>query len=125
MTKQKLRVFILDDEFLINRSLQIAIKSKGHEVQSAFSAEEALNLWKVFQPHLAFVDILLPGISGLDFLKQRPKNFPTKIVLISAHDNLNQEEIISAGADLFAKKPFENIFDFVEKCLNLIPPQET
>ena len=120
MVEKNFRVFILDDEFLINRSLQMAFNSLGHEVQPAFSAEEALKLWEDFKPHLAFVDILLPGMSGLDFLKQRSKSFPTKIVLISAHDDLNQEEIISVGADSFVKKPFENIFDFVEKSLDLL-----
>lgn len=120
MSEKKFRVFILDDEFLINRSLQMAVSSMGHEVQAAFSAEEALNLWKNFQPHLAIIDILLPGRNGLDFVKQRPKDFSTKIILISAHDNLNQEDIVSVGADLFVKKPFENIFHFVERSLNLL-----
>ena len=120
MIETKFRVFILEDEFLINRSLQITVKSMGHEVQSALSAEEALKSWRNFQPHLAFVDILLPGMSGLEFLKQRPKDFPTKIVLISAHDNLDQDEITEAGADFFVKKPFENIFEFVKKSLNLL-----
>ena len=120
MDKEKKRVLVLDDEFLINRSLQMVLQSLGHEVQSVFSAEEALSVWDDFKPHLAFVDILLPGMTGLDFLKKRPKNFPTKIVLISAHDDLNQEEIEGAGADAFVKKPFENIFDFVEKSLRLL-----
>lgn len=120
MTEKSFRVFVLDDEFLINRSLEMALKSMGHEVQSAFNAEEALSSWRAFQPHLAFVDILLPGRSGLDFLKQRPRDCFAKIVLISAHDDLNEEEIATAGADLFVKKPFENIFDFVEKSLDLL-----
>lgn len=118
--KKSFRIFILDDEFLINRSLQIAAVSMGHQVQKAFSAEEALDLWDKFKPDLAFVDILLPGMSGLDFLKQRPQGFSTKVILLSAHDDLNKEEIQSAGADLFVKKPFKNVFKFVERSLQLL-----
>jgi len=120
MMTKKFKVFILDDEYLINRSLQIAFQSMGHEIQSAFNSEEALPLWKSFKPDLAIIDILLPGRSGLDFVKQRPKNFSTKIILISAHDNLDEGKISSVGADLFVKKPFENIFQFVEKSLKLL-----
>jgi len=120
MNEKKNKVFILDDEYLINRSLQMAFGSMGHETESAFSAEEAFPLWKNFKPDLAIIDILLPGMSGLDFVKQRSKSFVTKIVLISAHDNLDEEKIASVGVDLFVKKPFENVFDFVEKSLELV-----
>ncbi|MBC6414827.1 MAG: response regulator [Bdellovibrionales bacterium] len=114
------KVFILEDEYLITRSLQIILESMGHQVQSTSSGEEALNLWGKFKPDLAFIDILLPGMNGLDFLKKRPQHFLTKIVLISAHDNLNEKELLSLGACLFVKKPFKNIFQLVKSSLQLL-----
>ncbi|MCY4321072.1 MAG: response regulator [Bdellovibrionaceae bacterium] len=117
--KKAFKILIVDDEPLIAHSLKLAGESLGHITKIAFSAEEALDIWSSFKPDLAFIDILMSGMSGLDLLKKIPKA-STKTVLISAHDKLNEEEIKTAGADLFIKKPFEDIFKIIQKAEKLM-----
>ena len=115
MPKRALKILIVDDEPLIGRSFKLAGESLGHQIKAVSSSEEALKLWPLFQPDLAFIDILMSGISGLELLKKIPKGFHTKTVLISAHDQLDEEEIKKAGADCFIKKPFDDIFSLIQK----------
>ena len=118
--KKALKILVVDDEPLIGRSLQMASESLGHQAKAVFSAEEALTVWPFFQPDLAFIDILMPGMSGLELLKKIPKNISQKTILISAHDKLNEEEIKKAGADCFIKKPFDDIFKLIQQAEQLI-----
>ena len=114
--KKALKILIVDDEPLIGRSLKMAGGNLGHQTKAVAGGEEALELWPVFQPDVAFVDILMSGMSGLELLKKVPRDCPpAKIILISAHDKLNKEEIKQAGADSFIKKPFDDIFDIIRQ----------
>lgn len=117
-----LKILVLDDEFLIRRSLQMTAESLGHQVKTAADGKTALSFWSDFNPDLAFVDILMPGMTGFEFLKKIPKDSSAKIILISAHDNLEEKEIKSAGASLFVKKPFDDIFKLMEKAVKLVLP---
>ena len=120
MPKRALKILIVDDEPLISRSFKMAGESLGHQIKTVSSAEEALKIWPLFQPNLAFIDILMSGMSGLELLKKIPKDFQTKTVLISAHDQLDEEEIKKAGADHFIKKPFDDIFSLIQKLAILV-----
>ena len=117
--KKKLKILIVDDEPLISRSLKMASESLGHLAKNVSSAEEALTVWPLFQPDLAFIDILMSGMSGLELLKQIPRKSHAKTILISAHDKLNEEEIKKAGADFFVKKPFDDIFVLIQQAEQL------
>ena len=118
--KKTLKILVIDDEPLIGRSLEMAGKSLGHQVKAVFSGEEALTIWPLFQPDLAFVDILMSGMSGLELLKKISKDSLTKIILISAHDKLNEKKLKSAGADGFVRKPFDDIFKLIQQAEQLI-----
>ena len=118
--KKSLKILIVDDELLIGRSLKMAGESLGHQAKAVSSGEEALSLWPLFHPDVAFIDILMSGMSGLELLKKIPKNSPAKTILISAHDKLSEEEIKQAGADCFIKKPFNDIFSLIYQAEKLI-----
>ena len=123
--KRKLKILIVDDEPLISRSLKLASESLGHLAKNVSSAEEALTVWPLFQPDLAFIDILMSGMSGLELLKKIPKESQAKTILISAHDELDEEEIKKAGTDFFVKKPFNDIFDLIQQSEKLIEKSES
>ena len=116
-----MKIFILDDEFLIRSSLEKVALGLGHHVLTAQSAEEAEQKWLDFDPDLAFIDILLPGMSGLEFLKKLKQRgrIRAKIVLISAHGEIKSQDIESVGASRLVKKPFDNIFQLMEDSINL------
>ena len=117
---QNFKILVVDDELLIRKAITLSAKQRGHKTQSAKNGTEGLKIWKEFKPDLVFLDVLMPDMDGFTVLHQVPENVRTKVILISAHDNLNQKEIEKAGADLFIKKPFSNIFQLIEKAENLV-----
>ena len=118
----KLKIFILEDEILINRSLEKVARGLGHHCLTTKSGEEALEKWPDFNPDLAFIDVLLPGMSGLEFLKKlgNKGKIQAKIVLISAHEDLKSQDIESVGASRLVKKPFDDIFQLMEESISLL-----
>ena len=105
---------------MIRRSLKLAGESRGHIMEEAEDGLSALSLWPSFDPDLAFIDILLPKMDGLKLLKEISKISKTKIIIISAHDKLNEKDIKKRGAHRFVKKPFPNIFQLIEQAEELI-----
>ena len=117
---QSLKILIVDDEFLIRKALTLSAEKKGHKVKSAENGTEGLKVWLDFKPDLVFLDVLMPDMDGFTVLKKIPENLKTKVILISAHDDLRQKEIENAGADLFIKKPFPDIFQLIEQAEKLV-----
>ena len=126
--KASLKILIADDEPLIRKALTAAAKIRGHEAKAAASGREALALWREFDPDLAFVDVFMPEGDGFYLLDSLPKPEAAlkrgeapqtagraKVIMISAHDEMSAAELARAGADLFVKKPFEDVFRLIEK----------
>ena len=70
MKKEKLRLLIVDDEEASRYGMRRALTTFGYNVSEADSAEAARILVKQQAPDLMLLDVNLPGISGLDFLKE-------------------------------------------------------
>jgi len=106
----KPRVLIVDDEEGIRRSLRGILEDEGYEVEGVATGEAALERLKEAEADILLLDILLPGISGLDVLHQvRRRPGAPKVVMISGHGTIETAvEAIKAGA-----------YDFVEKPLSL------
>lgn len=115
-----MKVLVIDDEALVRRSLGRALKVRGHEVMEAVDGNEGLALWKVSSPDLVFLDVLMPGLTGLEVLKEMPVKAGTKVVLMSAFaGEHNMKTAQQMGADLFVPKPFENIFEVIQMAESL------
>ena len=79
-------VLIVDDEALTVRTIGRALESEGFEVFLAMSGEEALTTIAEEKPDLALLDVVLPGINGIEVLRQAKKLSPaTIIVMMSAY----------------------------------------
>lgn len=63
------RVLVVDDERHIARFLQFLLNKEGYQTAVAFDGETALDLCRTFEPDAVLLDLVLPGISGLDVLK--------------------------------------------------------
>ena len=63
----KKRVLIVDDERVIADTLVTIFSAAGYESRAAYSAEGALELIPSWPPHFAIVDVILPGMNGIDF----------------------------------------------------------
>lgn len=115
-----MRVLIADDESIVRRALVRALASKKVETIEAEDGEQALQIWKEKDPDLVFLDVLMPGLTGPQVLKELDR-IQAKVVLMSAYTGeYNVEKARSLGADLFIPKPFDNIFEIVDKAMELV-----
>jgi len=106
---EKGRVLVVDDE-QNNRMLLTELLSDDFRVKTVESGEEALDAASDFFPNVILLDIMMPGISGLETcarLKQNPDLRGTKIIMVSAkHTSSERLEGYDAGADDYVTKPF-------------------
>jgi len=120
--KEKLRLLIVDDEEASRYGMRRALTTFGYNVSEADSAEAARILIKQQEPDLMLLDVNLPGISGLDFLKelQEGKNSEDAlgstdangnaplVIIITAHGSERMAvEAVKSGAYDYLSKPFE------------------
>ena len=61
------RILIVDDEPSIADTLTLIFRSNGYEARTAYSAEQALELLEEWQPDLSIIDVVLPGMNGIEF----------------------------------------------------------
>lgn len=115
-----MNILIIDDEKLIQKSLFLIAKTRGHQARVASNGKEALEVLKNFQADLLFLDVLMPEMDGFTFLKNLSQIPKPKIIMFSAHDELDQKQVLQAGVDLFIKKPFDNIYSLITSAEQLI-----
>ncbi len=105
MTEQ--RVLVVDDEPQILRSLRVGLTGHGYEVATAPTGEAALDQLRRRVPDVVILDLVLPGISGIDVCRQLHRWSPLPIIVLSAkgeqHDKM---AVLDSGADDYLTKPF-------------------
>ena len=100
-----MRVLIIDDEVLIGKCFcQVAV-NRGHKAKIELDGLKGLKTWESFQPHLVFLDILMPGLDGPSLLKKIGKKNNEKVVMMSAHKAFS-DDFFLPEVDLFVKKTF-------------------
>jgi two-component system response regulator AtoC len=101
-------VLVVDDEDLTLRTVSRGLREEGYEVFTAGSGEDALRLFAVENPDLVLLDIVLPGIDGVEVLRRMRAANPGAIVLMmSAYHMVDRAvEAMKAGAYDYLVKPF-------------------
>ncbi len=101
-------VLIVDDEALTLRTLGRALGDEGFEVFLSMSGEEALKVLANEHPDFALLDVVLPGITGIEVLREARSNSPATIcVMMSAYHMVDRAvEAMKLGAYDFLVKPF-------------------
>jgi CheY-like chemotaxis protein len=61
------KIMVVDDEETIADTLALIFSSNGYDARSAYSAEEALEMLEVWKPDCAIIDVVLPGMNGIEF----------------------------------------------------------
>ena len=105
---EKMSVLVADDEASIRFVLREALEAEGHVVSETGDGETAVQLLSSSHFDLAFVDIRMPGRTGLEVLKQvRAMGTSTAIVIITAQNTMdNAVEAMKMGALDYLIKPF-------------------
>ena len=120
-------VLVVDDEQDICNLLVSLIESSGEnlEVAAVHSGVEALLFIGERKPDLVILDIMIPGMNGIDVcqkLRSNPSTENIKVVAITgSHNPEIKDRILDAGADLFCTKPLD-LISFRDQCLELIRP---
>ncbi|MCZ2152449.1 MAG: response regulator [Bryobacterales bacterium] len=105
------RVLVVDDERHIARFLQFLLNKEGYQTAVAFDGETALDLCRTFEPDAVLLDLVLPGISGLDVLKSIHDSHiggsPAPVVMLLTGMNLQDlpADIMHYGVAAHCAKP--------------------
>jgi two-component system KDP operon response regulator KdpE len=107
MSKSGASILVIDDEREIVRALHRALKAHGYAVLTASSGEEAVELVAKQHPDLLLLDLMLPGMSGLEVCRQVRAVSNVPIIVLSVKDTERDKvEALDLGADDYVAKPF-------------------
>ncbi len=115
-----MKLLVVEDEALLRHHLYTRLGEQGHVVDAVADAEEALYRVNEYNHDLAIIDLGLPGMSGLELIRELRalgKQFP--ILILTARGNWQDKvEGLAAGADDYVVKPFQ--FEELEARLNAL-----
>ena len=101
------RMLVVDDEPQILHSLRTALTAAGYDIQTAATGEEALRLLQARLPDLVILDLVLPGISGLEVCRRLREHSSVPILVLSARgEERDKVAALDLGADDYLTKPF-------------------
>ncbi len=102
----KAKVLVVEDEQAILKILGIKLRVSGYSVITAHDGEEGLQLLDSARPDVLLLDIILPGMNGLELLEELRSRSRLPVIVFSARPE-NGQEALRLGADNFLAKPFD------------------
>jgi DNA-binding response OmpR family regulator len=100
-------IVLVDDDALMRRSLAFNLEQAGYRTSSAANAEDALTLARRDPPDLVLLDIGLPGMDGLDALRNFKEQTKVPVIFVTARRRELDEVVgLELGADDYITKPF-------------------
>ena len=110
MEKEKYSILVVEDEPDIAELIEFNLKNEGYNVFLASNGEKGIELARKKSPSLILLDLMLPGIHGIDVCRILNNDNDTKDISIIILTALGQEEDIikglETGADDYITKPF-------------------
>lgn len=102
------KILVVDDDVHVRMMLEAILESEGYSVVLAQSGPEALAMMKEEQPSLVLLDYMMPGMNGLDVLREIKKTHgQTKVIIVTGHGNEKLSiEMLKSGAADYIQKPF-------------------
>ena len=96
-------ILIVEDNDMLNKAYRIVLEKNGHHVETTVNGEEALEAVGRFKPKVILLDLLMPKMGGLEFLRRydMTKHKNVKVVVLT---NLGKEDDIKEAMDLGAYK---------------------
>ena len=111
-----LKIMLVDDEERFLLTTKKLLSKKGYEVFTASSGAEALDNLKKQNIHVVILDVKMPGMDGMETLKEIKKHFPlVEVIMLTGHATVESAvDGLQAGATDYLMKP-ANIEELVEK----------
>jgi two-component system response regulator RegX3 len=101
------RIMLVDDEPLITDSLTYSLQREGYEVEAVADGAIAIEAIKKFDPDLVVLDIMLPGLNGMEVCRKLRAESNIPVIMLTARgDELDRILGLEVGADDYLAKPF-------------------
>ena len=101
------KILVVDDEPLITESLAYSLGLEGFEVETVADGSQVLAVFEEFQPDLVVLDIMLPGISGLEICRRLRATSAVPVIMLTARgEEIDRVMGLEVGADDYLAKPF-------------------
>lgn len=105
----KEHILVVEDDVDINNLITKTLKNKGFQITQAFSGSEASLQLSICEFDIILLDLMLPGITGEELIKQIRTIKEIPIIVISAKTSLQDKiKVLNLGADDYITKPFES-----------------
>ncbi len=106
-TPTNARLLIVEDDERIRASLRLALREEGYAVDDAPDAAVALARFAADEPDLVLLDVLLPGMDGLELCRTIRRTSAVPVVMLTARDDSHDVVAgLEAGADDYVTKPY-------------------
>ena len=108
-----MNILVIEDEKIISNAITRVLTSSGHNVYTLNDGFNVLGKVQEFNPGMIFLDVKMPGRSGLDVLKEiKEFSQDIKVIMMSGYGSAeNMDSAKKLGANDFLKKPFDDIFE--------------
>lgn len=108
------RVMLADDEGIVRDSLKMIIEKNFPdecEIEMARTGRDVIELAEIFRPDIVFMDIQMPGINGIDAIREIKKSNQTaEFIVLSAYDKFDYaKEAVNLGVLEYMTKPFDKL----------------
>jgi two-component system alkaline phosphatase synthesis response regulator PhoP len=101
------KILVVDDEPSIINLVSAYLKPEGYEVYTAADGNAGLKAARVFKPDLIILDLMLPGIDGIELLSRLRRESDVYVIMLTARTDETDKIVgLSVGADDYVTKPF-------------------
>ncbi|HNK63188.1 MAG TPA: response regulator transcription factor [Anaerolineales bacterium] len=101
------KILVIDDEPSITNLVQAYLKPEGYEVFTAADGNSGLKAARAFKPDLIILDVMLPGMDGLELLSKLRRESEVYVIMLTARTEETDKIVgLSIGADDYVTKPF-------------------
>lgn len=105
---EKQRILLVDDDPNISHLVRLYLEKEGFDVTESARGDEALEAFRRESPALVLLDVMLPGMDGLQVLKEIRKTSKVPVIMLTARDETFDKVLgLELGADDYVTKPFE------------------
>ena len=106
-TMARYRVLVVDDEPIVTEGIERYLTREGFDVTTAADGEKALSIARSWSPDLVLLDLMLPGIDGLEVCRTLQKERDVSIIMLTARGEETDRIVgLEVGADDYVVKPF-------------------
>jgi two-component system alkaline phosphatase synthesis response regulator PhoP len=101
------KILVVDDEPSVIKLMTAYLKAEGYEVYTASDGNAGLKAMRAFKPDLVILDVMLPGMDGIELLSKVRRESDVYVILLTARTEETDKIVgLSVGADDYVTKPF-------------------